>query len=75
MEVLVFGQLTDVTKKAQLTLPALTNTDLLREKLLQDYPGLKEFTFVIAVNKQTVQGLKDLQDTDVVALMPAFSGG
>jgi molybdopterin converting factor small subunit len=45
------------------------------EKLHGDFPALRDYTFVMALNKKTLHESSPLQDGDLVALLPAFSGG
>jgi molybdopterin converting factor small subunit len=48
---------------------------MLRASLLKQYPSLGQVPYFVAINKTMVQGNHPLQEGDVVALMPAFSGG
>ena len=63
INILVFGQLYDITKVSQLTIYEVNNTEQLTRK------------FSIAVNKKIVQQNTILNNEDTVALLPAFSGG
>jgi molybdopterin converting factor small subunit len=40
-----------------------------------DYPGIENFTFKVAVNRILVDGEPLLKDGDELALMPPFAGG
>ena len=75
INILVFGQLYDITKASQLIIYEVDNTEQLIQKLIEQFPQLKDFKFSIAVNKKIVQGNKILNTEDTVALLPAFSGG
>ncbi len=75
INILVFGQLYDITKVSQLTIYEVNNTEQLTRKLIEQFPELSKFKFSIAVNKKIVQQNTILNNEDTVALLPAFSGG
>ncbi len=75
MEILIFGSLTDIIGADRLLLEAPTDTEMLQASLVQQYPRLGQVPFFLALNKIMVQEKQALQPSDVVALMPAFSGG
>ena len=75
MEVLFFGQLTDITGVASIEVAAANNTDTLEKILIEKYPGLLVAKYRMAVNKVMVQGCTTLMGQETIALMPPFSGG
>jgi molybdopterin converting factor small subunit len=75
MNIRIFGPLEDITGSAILRLEQVQDTDQLREKLLRDFPELRNRKFVIAVDNRIVQHTMILQDKSEVALLPPFSGG
>ena len=75
INILVFGQLYDITKVSQLTIYEVNNTEQLTRKLIEQFPELSKLKFSIAVNKKIVQQNTILNNEDTVALLPAFSGG
>lgn len=75
MEILFFGQLTDITGTARIEVPAITDTDALKKVLIEKFPGLQAAKYSIAVNKKIVHEATVLNGQEVVALMPPFSGG
>jgi molybdopterin synthase sulfur carrier subunit len=75
MELLIFGSLTDIIGTNKQVLDTPVDTEMLRASLLQQYPSLGKVPYFLAINKTMVQGNHPLQEGDVVALMPAFSGG
>ena len=76
MEVLLFGQLTDITKTGALQLQeSFTDSDALLQHLYVQFPGLKAATFVVAVNGRVIQQNTPLTANGKVALLPPFSGG
>ena len=75
INILIFGQLYDITKVSQLTIYEVNNTEQLTRKLIEQFPELSKFKFSIAVNKKILQQNTILNNEDTVALLPAFSGG
>lgn len=73
IKIIAFGQISEITGK-ELT---FVSSDLfsLRAGLLEKFPELAERKFIFAVNKKLVHGNITLQQDDVVALMPPYSGG
>ena len=47
----------------------------LRDKLNAQHPGLSDFKFVIAVNREIVHDNIRLNGDEELALLPPFSGG
>ena len=72
---LIFGQLTDITKSSNITVPEVSDTDALRTVLLEKYPELARVKFALAVDKQVVTENTLLHSGAAVALLPPFSGG
>jgi molybdopterin converting factor small subunit len=75
MEILIFGSLTDIIGTNRLMLDGSPDTEHLRTSLQKQYPDLAKAQYFLAINKIMVQDKQSLQEGDVVALMPAFSGG
>jgi molybdopterin converting factor small subunit len=75
MEILIFGSLIDIIGKNHLQIKAPVDTFSLKALLIQQYPGLETARFFLALNKTMIQDKQPLKEGDVVALMPAFSGG
>ncbi len=75
INIMIFGQLTDILSKQTLTLNDIADTNQLVSELNKQYPALAQAKFVIAVDKQTVSGNTKLRDGSMVALLPPFSGG
>lgn len=73
-EVKLFGQLREFCGTASLQ-SAATDTDSLRQELEMRYPALAGNVFAIAVNHQIQSVNCLLNEGDIVALMPPFSGG
>ncbi len=75
MELLYFGQLTDITGCASQQLSQVTDTDTLRTLLFEQYPRLQQLKFMIAINNKLVSGNEPIPAAARIALMPPFSGG
>lgn len=75
INVLTFGQVTDIIGESSLKIPDVKNTDELNQLLEKRYPGLKSIQYSIAVNKKMIQENTVLQNEDTVAILPPFSGG
>jgi molybdopterin synthase sulfur carrier subunit len=75
IQVIVFGQLTDILKNSSFTLHGITDTDGLVGELNKQYPALTNAKYMIAVDRQTVTGNIHLKEGSTVALLPPFSGG
>lgn len=75
IKVLLFGQLTDITKTSELHFSKPSSTQELIQELAEQFPNLVNANYRIAINKKLVQGNAMLADGDVVALLPPFSGG
>lgn len=75
IQVMIFGQLAEVTKTNTLTLAGITDTNGLVAALNKLYPALAGSKYIIAVNKQTINSNTTLNESSTVALLPPFSGG
>ncbi len=75
MNIMIFGQLEDVTGSSVITFENVADTELLLKKLYAAYPLLKEKKFLIAVNQKIVTEKTQIGDNAEVALLPPFSGG
>lgn len=73
--VLTFGQIKDITGNSELMYTDINNSTLLTDILLSKYPALSNLNFSIAVNKKIISEKTIFSDNDVIALLPAFSGG
>jgi len=75
IQVMIFGQLTDIVNSHALTLTGISDTNSLVSELNNRYPLLAGSRYVMAVNKQTITANTVLNDDSIVALLPPFSGG
>jgi molybdopterin synthase sulfur carrier subunit len=75
IQVLVFGQLTDITGSGMIYLDGVSDTNGLLALLKERYPGLAETKFALAVDKKIIIENIGLNPASTVVLMPPFSGG
>ncbi|MBV6479181.1 MAG: hypothetical protein HGGPFJEG_01942 [Ignavibacteria bacterium] len=75
INILAFGQVAEITGKTNWSVPYVKDTGELRVLLEKSYPRLQSIEFAIAVNKKLISDNSELNDKDVVALLPPFSGG
>lgn len=75
INVLIFGQLTDIVNRPKLELPLVDNTTKLVEQMNRLYPVLSNSSYRIAVNKKLITENTPLNAGDTVAFLPPFSGG
>ncbi|HEX7367689.1 MAG TPA: MoaD/ThiS family protein [Pelobium sp.] len=73
-----FGLIADITHQKEevftFDVDTLKLGDLM-ESLSQEYAGLNQASFSVAVNKKMATDDLLLADNDVVALLPPFAGG
>ncbi len=73
-----FGIIADITEKSEETFSIEEKTitlNLIQSKLEIKYPKILVINYSIAVNKKLLQNDILLKNNDIVALLPAFSGG
>ena len=75
VNIMLFGQLTDITRSDNLVLEDVADTDSLVTTLHKAYPGLADTKYLIAVDKKIVSINTLLKDDSTIALLPPFSGG
>jgi sulfur-carrier protein len=75
MNIMVFGQLEDITGSSVVSIENSADTEMLLQKLYAQYPLLKEKKFLIAVNQKIATEKTQIGDNAEVALLPPFSGG
>lgn len=75
IQVMVFGQLTDITGSGMIGVQDVTDTNSLVETLHANYPKLVDAKFAIAVDKKLIRENTSINQASTVVLMPPFSGG
>jgi len=73
IKIISFGQIAEITGKEFVTEAA--DLDSLKLHLIQKFPELSDKKFAFAVNKKLMQENVSLNQNDIVALMPPYSGG
>ena len=74
MQILLFGQLADIVG-GSISLNGIDDTDGLKKVLHKKHPALADLKYVIAVDKKIITSNQQLNENNVVALLPPFSGG
>jgi molybdopterin synthase sulfur carrier subunit len=75
VQIFLFGQLTDITGNNKMVLHDVPDTDELVQAVNKLYPAMSGIKYIIAVDKKAIQVNTLLNETTIVALLPAFSGG
>lgn len=75
INILVFGQIAEMTGESSFAFSDVEDTDELILQLKDDYPQLQSLEFSIAVNKKIIRKNTALKNNDTVAILPPFSGG
>ena len=74
IKVILFGKLSDIAGSS-VCIDDVADTDGLVSALHKNYPALAGTKYVIAVDKQVVNGNTVLNNNSTIALLPPFSGG
>lgn len=75
INVIIFGQIVDITGRSNLTIENVADTSQLVEHLTAMYPALSTAKYAIAVDKKIVKENTPLSNNNTIALLPPFSGG
>lgn len=75
INVIIFGQIADITGTSTLTLENIRDTAQLVDLLSANYPSLASAKYAIALDKKIVKENTALNDNNTIALLPPFSGG
>ena len=75
VQVIIFGQLAEITGSSGILLQDISDTDSLILELQKMYPALAVSKYAIALDKKVINGNTILADNNIVALLPPFSGG
>jgi len=75
VQVMIFGQLTDIFGSATVELPSVKDSNELQQILIEKYPLLANTKYRIAIDKQFVSGNVNISAETAIALLPPFSGG
>lgn len=75
INVIIFGQIADITGASSLTVENVADTGQLVERLTAAYPALSNAKYAIAVDKKIIKENTPLNNDNTIALLPPFSGG
>lgn len=74
-KILLFGQLKEKLKADYLEIESAGDSDILLDKLKDEFPILGDLSFRVAVDKNLISEKVTLSEGSEVALLPPFSGG
>lgn len=75
INIMVFGQLAELTGSTSVKVNLPEDTDSLKKLLLEQFPALVNYNFIIAVDKRTITENINLYQGATIAILPPFSGG
>lgn len=75
VNILIFGQLTDITGSKNLIVKEIDSTDKLVQHLNTIYPDMVNKKYLIAVEKEIISFDTALNNNDTIALLPPYAGG
>lgn len=75
IEVISFGKIAEFLPQQKISIVNISDTDELRVYLEKIFPDLAGTKYKLALNKNIVQVKTEINNNDVVAIMPPFSGG
>lgn len=75
VNILIFGQLSDITGSKNLIVEEISSTDKLVQHLNAVYPDLVNQKYLIAVEKEIISSDTALNNNDTVAFLPPYAGG
>ncbi len=75
MKILLFGELTDITKNSFIEIETVNDIDELNKSIHQKFPSLQNHKYQIAVNSSLITKNISLSETDEIAFLPPFAGG
>jgi molybdopterin synthase sulfur carrier subunit len=75
VNVIMFGQIAEITGVTNFVLDDVADSDQLIRKLNSQYPRLMSSKYAVAVNRKIISDNTRLDDACEVALLPPFSGG
>jgi molybdopterin converting factor small subunit len=75
VNILIFGQLTDIIGNSSMLMENIADTHSLVEAMNSKFPVLNNTKYIVAVDKQVISENTKLNNNNTVALLPAFSGG
>jgi sulfur-carrier protein len=74
VKIQLFGQLKQIAGAAELTTDAANTDELAREMIIR-FPVLENLPYLIAVDRNVIQGNTSIKAGQELALLPPYSGG
>jgi sulfur-carrier protein len=75
VNIIIFGQIADITGTDKLTVEDVNDTNALTKQLQDRFPRLSNIKYAIAVDKKIIKENTALSNNNTIALLPPFSGG
>ena len=75
IKIKAFGMIAERMGQEEILIPNPGSTELLLQKLYQDFPQLESMKFSLAVNKKLCTEPTAIPHEAELALLPPFSGG
>ncbi len=75
IEIISFGKIAEFISNQKIDIAEITDTDNLKIHLETLFPELKAIKYKFALNNQLVQANSAIEQNDILAIMPPFSGG
>ena len=75
VKILFFGILREAAGKQEMIINDINESESLQNHLVSLIPGLKDYTFRLAINQEFIKSNCTLKEGDIVAVMPPFAGG
>lgn len=75
VKILFFGILREAAGKQEMIINDINESESLQNHLVSLIPGLKDYTFRLAINQEFIDSNCTLKEGDIVAVMPPFAGG
>jgi len=75
VEVILFGQLTDIARGGKILIGDVADTDELVKAIEQQYPAMAGVKYIIAADKKVISTNTPINEKTELALLPPFSGG
>jgi molybdopterin converting factor small subunit len=72
---LTFGKIKEICNFSQKQMQNISDTEILVQNLKSEYPEMGNIPFKISINNEIISKFTELNDGDIVALLPPFSGG
>jgi molybdopterin synthase sulfur carrier subunit len=75
LKIHLFGMLADAAGKPEIIIEDARDSESLKSKAIQQYPGMNSTSFLVAINKKVVTGNQAVREEDEIAFLPPYSGG